>query len=194
MPILSAKENPPSKPFECSILEKKGTWWIAKTMPRQEKSFAFDLLEQGIDYYLPFYQKKTMRSDGKIRKSSLILFPSYVPFVNERPFDLLKQKNIVTILPIKSQLRFISQLSQIDLSLNAQMDILPSEPNEWNSGDSVKISSGPLTGVVGRVIYIKNRTNLLLKVESLGTVRVQIDLTKVKIEKISTKSPVLLYN
>jgi hypothetical protein len=164
MPILSAKDNPPSKSFEGSILEKEGTWWVAKVKPRQEKAFAFDLLAGGIDYYLPFYEKKSKRRDGKLRKSTLILFPSYVPFVSDKPYSFLNKNRVATILPIENQDKFRSQLNLI-LTLNSStdMELLPlSENIEFKVGDFVKVTSGPLIGLFGKIAKIKNDQYLFI--------------------------------
>lgn len=177
MPILSDKNNPPSKSFECSILEKLGTWWVAKVKPRQEKAFAFDLLEQGIDYYLPFYEKKTKRSDGKFRKSTLVLFPSYVPFLSENPFGLLRQNRIATILPITDQKKFRAELNQISLAQESSVVIHPhclSEREALSGGAEVRISSGILKGLTGSIVSNQKKF-MILTVTGLGSVKVIVN-------------------
>ncbi len=173
MTILTGKDNPPSKPFEGSIHEKEGTWWVAKTKPRQEKAFAFDLLEYGIDYYLPYYEKKTMRSDGKFRKSYLLLFPSYVPFISENPFQLLSKNKISTILPIRDQVLFKTQIHQIFLSITNSLRIEPVDYCEWHDGDVAIIGSGPLKGISGKIG--KKSSGLILNVDGLGTAKIKVD-------------------
>jgi hypothetical protein len=172
MPILLEKDNPPSKPFECPILEKEGTWWIAKVKPRQEKAFAFDLLELGIDYYLPVYEKKVKRTDGKLRKSTLVLFPSYVPFVSESPFDLLKNNRVATILPIQSQDRFRVQLAQFDLVSERDVHIEPFTCG-INIGDCIAMSDGPLKGLYGYVDKKDYNSDVIyLNIDGLGVVKI----------------------
>lgn len=177
MPILPEKDNPPSKLFECSILEKEGTWWVAKVKPRQEKAFAFDLLEQGIDYYLPFYEKKTKRSDGKFRKSLLVLFPSYVPFISEKPFDHLNQNRVATILPVKLQERFKKELHYVSLSISSGVQIEPiSTSGKFKSGDQVKIVGGPMCGAEGVVLdSFRNKISISLSIEYLGCAKITVD-------------------
>ena len=172
MPVLSAKNNPPSKPFDCSILEKEGTWWIAKVKPRQEKVFAFDLLEQETDYYLPFFEKRTSRSDGKFRKSYLVLFPTYVPFITEDPYTFLKQNRVVTILPVQAQKRFKEQLHQICRARNAGFQIEPVTEMNYKVGDSVRIASGLLAGISGNITQIQNGLVLILSVDGLGHIKI----------------------
>lgn len=182
MPILTEHENPPSKPFDCSIIEKEGTWWVAKVKPRQEKAFAFDLLEQGIDYYLPFYEKKTKRSDGKFRKSTLVLFPSYVPFVSEKPYGLLKKNRLATILSIEAQKRFKKEINQIYLAHTID-SILEPAPMKMPAevGDAIEIIAGPLIGVQGMLSEITiEKAKVILEVKGLGNVKIFIDIRMIK--------------
>lgn len=176
MPILSIKNNPPSKTFEGSILEKDGTWWIAKVKPRQEKVFAFDLLEQGIDYYLPFYEKKTKRNDGKIRKSQLVLFPSYVPFIIENPFNLLRKDRVVTFLPIGIQQKFKKNLQFILLANQTSTLIEPvTDYEKYEEGNTVEIIDGCLTGATGKIVmYAIDKGTVILSIAYLGFAKVEI--------------------
>jgi hypothetical protein len=182
MPNLSAKNNPPPISFETSILEKEGTWWVAKVKPRQEKAFAFDLLKQGVDYCLPYYEKKTLRSDGKFRKSILVLFPSYVPFISERPYDFLKLGRITTILPVEAQQRFKKELHYLFLA-NASGTLI--EPvlktEQFLQGEPVEIIAGPLSGATGVVINTKNeKSAVILSIDGLGCAKIVIDVKEIK--------------
>lgn len=175
MAILPEKDNPPSKSFECSILKKDGTWWVAKVKPRQEKAFALDLLEQGMDYYLPFYEKKTKRSDGKFRKSTLVLFPSYVPFISEDPYALLKRSRIATILPVRLQTQFKKQLLQVYLANESGVKIAPQYSVQYKTGELVKIVNGPLRGIVGRILRIGNGASIVIEVEGMGSAVISVE-------------------
>jgi len=179
MPILSAKDNPPSKSFDSSILKTEGMWWVAKVKPRQEKAFAFELLEQGIDYALPYYEKKVRRSDGKLRKSTLVLFPSYVPFICGAPHsELLKKDRISVILPVKMQERFKKELHALFLAqaAGAMIEPVPAEM-PYLVGESVEITSGPLSGTMGIVVDTRNEVrSVVLSVDGLGSAKVTVDV------------------
>lgn len=184
MPILTKKDNPPPKTFEESIIEKEGTWWIAKVRPRQEKSFAFDLFEQNVDYYLPYYEKKIKRSDGKIRKSYPILFPSYVPFISEQPHKIVDQKRILTILPIKIQSNFRIQLNFVYMSINYGQQILRMEnSSKFALGDLVKVVNGPCKGISGRITNIKNDKYICFDVDSLGYIMICVGNSQIELLK-----------
>lgn len=181
MPVLSLKDNPPSKPFASSILNKEGTWWVAKVRPRQEKVFAFDLLDQGVDYYLPYNEKKTKRADGKYRKSYLVLFPSYVPFITEEPYRFLNKNRIATILPVKAQKCFREQLNCIDEAYSSEHQIIPFENNsEYSLGESVKVIAGPCKDYSGHIVRINKNRCLVLNIEILGYAFVTISESQVR--------------
>jgi transcription antitermination factor NusG len=179
MPIIALKDNPPSQLHKKPILETVGTWWIAKVKPQQEKAFAFDLIEREIEYYLPFCTKFSKRSDGKLRKSILVLFPSYVPIMIENPYTLLNTNRIVTFLPVESQRKFIVQLNNVWIANNAGMDINPVH-GSFQIGEFVKIISGPMNGTLGHVIKNQGTTSILLRVDGLGCVNVSVNLSQIR--------------
>ena len=186
MGIISYKDNPPICNLDRPIIESEGTWWIAKVKPRQEKAFARDLLERGVGYYIPCYIKVTRRSDGKKRKSVLVLFPSYVPFISENPYPLLSFNRISTILPVQGQTKFKRQLNRIDVVNNSGIEIVPVSAGTYCIGDLVKVISGPLKGLVGRVIRNQSGVSIVLVVEGMGAASVTV--SKYQLESICRKN------
>jgi hypothetical protein len=74
---------PPSRFPDVPIEQAKERWWIAKVKPRQEKQLAFDFLEFGIEYYLPLYEKLTIRpGTNKKRYFSISLCHSFFLHIN----------------------------------------------------------------------------------------------------------------
>lgn len=177
MPILSMNENPPSRFPDQNILDSKQTWWIAKVKPRMEKALARDLLERDLEYYLPYYTKVTRRADSRaLRKSLLPLFPSYVPFACEKePWPLLQLNRISTILAVKAQKRFKQELNQIYLAYEKNVRILPASRHEFIPGQFVRVIAGPLNGITGRIVKLKDTDFLLLSVEGLGEACISIN-------------------
>lgn len=188
MPILSQKDNPPTTNLDCPIIETEGTWWIAKVMSRQEKAFAFDLLKQNIKYYLPYYKKITKKSDGKNRKTFMLLFPSYVPFISADPYPLLTKTNrIATILPVQAQFRFKQQLQQVFIANESEIIIHPVEPCEYKTGEMVKVVTGVLKGMVGKIVQYQGDSKLILEIESIGGVSISINDFQVELVQTNTK-------
>lgn len=132
------------------------------------------MLDNGIDYYLPYYENVTRKSDEKNRKSYKVLFPSYVPLVLEKPSGrLFDSKRVVSYIPIEAQLKFRFQLNQIDKLIQNNFNPLPVVKSEINNINSeIVITNGPLKGLTGYVIKILKKRMLLLHVEGLGFVSI----------------------
>ncbi|MCL2443290.1 MAG: hypothetical protein FWD13_07470 [Treponema sp.] len=191
MPIIPVKDNPPTKSFESSILEKEGIWCVAKVKPQHEKKVAFNFLDLGIDYYLPYYLKSKKRKDRGVRNSIRVLFPSYVPFIgSESSRDFLWLKGIEKILPVKAQQRFKNQLNYIFLAIESGISIEPvPKTKSFVKGESAKIVSGQLIGAAGIVTNIQNeKSKVMLSTDILGRAKVIVDtvnVEKIKFEKIA---------
>src|SRR5688572_30382597 len=52
-------------------------WWLAHTLPRQEKVVATTLLSRRVAYYLPLVTRKSLVR-GRTRVTRIPLFPGYV--------------------------------------------------------------------------------------------------------------------
>ena len=78
--MLKLSENPAVlTPSVRSLTELTGTWWAARTKARFEKTFAWDMFNQGIGYFLPMREKITFSGRRK-RHVMVPLFTSYVFF------------------------------------------------------------------------------------------------------------------
>jgi len=198
MSNLRAKGCPPSKSFEGSILEKEGIWWLARIKNGQEKSFLHDLIDQGIDYYLPYYEKKTLRSDGKYRKSApLVLFSSYVPFIKEYPYDLLRDTGgkVAQILEIEHQQRFKIDLQRVYSAKLANIPMVPVKKRElFLLNDPVEIVSGPFCGAKGMITSIRNnKGSIVLTINSLGCTKATIDFEAIDSKKLTESLDTKIY-
>jgi len=198
MSNLSDRGCPPSKSFEGSILEKKGRWWIARIKSNQEKSFVHDLIDQGIDYYLPYYIKKMPRSDGKNRKTLSVLFPSYVPFISEWPYDLLRDTGgkVAQILKIEHQQKFKIDLQRVYSAKLANIPMVPvKNPKPFLLDDPVEIVSGPFCGAKGMITGIRNnKSSIVLTINSLGCTKATIDVEAIDSKKLAEKVDIKIYD
>ncbi len=180
---ITAQRNTPQVRFpERSILESEDSWWIAKVKPRQEKAFAFDLLNSRIEYYLPLYTKSVRRKDtGKRRKSILPLFPSYVPFSSSTAFEVITNKRVVNLIEVRSQNRFKRELQQIYTSYELGLTVEPvSNKNSVCIGDSVEITAGSLKGINGKVMKKNSENRVVLSVVGLGEAMLTVDVGYLK--------------
>lgn len=177
MPTLALRDNPPTRHPNLSIGETGLNWFIAKVKPRQEKALAFDLLAKDIGYYLPTFTKSIRRLDtGKLRTSILPLFPSYLPFeCDDVPDWLLRSERVTTILKIRAQDQFKSQLGAIYRCRENRIGIMPSDGDAFEMGQSVQVTDGPCAGMVGKLTKWISGSCLVIRVDGLGFAELQVN-------------------
>lgn len=177
MPTLALKDNPPSRFPEASILESTQIWSIAKVRARQEKALAFDLMAEGIGYYLPLFSKSFKRPDtGKKRTSILPIFPSYLPFECESvPPWLFRSERVAAIIEVKAQNRFREQLHAIYQCRECTVGLADIPQREFTIGQQVRVLAGPCAGIVGNLVKRINENFLVINVEGLGFAGIRVN-------------------
>lgn len=177
MPILALKDNPPSRFPNIPILETTNDWFIAKVRARQEKALAFDMMANGLGYYLPVFTKSIKRPDtGKKRTSILPLFPSYIPFeCGSVPSWLTKSERVTAIIEIKGQNRFRQQLHAVYQAREYGLAVSCLSENEFALGQQVRLLEGPCAGVVGTVVKLISECILVIQVEGLGYAGIRVN-------------------
>ena len=157
---------------------------MAKVKPRQEKALADDFLRSNIEYYLPMFTKVVRRADNnKPRKSLLPLFPGYIAFAMQTPYNIYTTGRIVNLVEIRHQKRFVAELGAIYRALTNGAQIEPFTEH-LPPGTEVEVVAGALRGITGTVIKEHGGRKLIISVEALGRASIAIDLAAVRpIEK-----------
>jgi transcriptional antiterminator RfaH len=148
--------------------EDEALWWCLHTKPRQEKATARDLRRAGVAYYLPQARKESHTPQGRRIESVVPLFTSYM-FMKGSSRDrltALRANRLVGILEVADQDALARDLRQIHTMINSGL-VVTEEPTV-PVGATVRIASGPLTGVVGKVIRRANGDHLVAVVHFLG--------------------------
>lgn len=169
-------ESPPVKP--------DGLWWCLHTKPRQEKSTARDLREQGVVYYLPQMLKESRTPQGRRIRSVTPLFPGYV-FLHGDAKDrvaALRGNRLVNVLQVVDQDGLVRDLRQVNKMLASGLVISPE--SNLPIGARVRITTGPLTGIVGTIIRRGNRDQFVVSVQFLGR-GAAVDLEGWQVEKLT---------
>jgi transcription antitermination factor NusG len=187
MPILRAEpESYPENLWdEAAPLPAKpdGQWWCLHTKPRQEKATARDLREQEVVYYLPQSIKESRTPQGRRLQSVAPLFAGYV-FLYGDPNDrlaALRGNRLVNILDVVDQEGLVRDLRQVARMLSSGLKIT-AEP-VVPVGAKVRITTGPLTGIVGTVIRRAKRDQFVAVVHFLGR-GATVDLQDWQVETI----------
>ena len=176
--MLKLKENPPIRwPEKRSLSEDCGKWWLIYTKPRNEKAFAWELLQSNISYYLPMIIKRSPRSDGKSRKSMICLFPSYISIVDYPRFQniLMQSNRIASVIHITDQDRFVKDLEQVHRIIENPLSDIQVH-NETVVGKKAIIMAGPLKGCEGIIMNIANNNRLFINVEMFNrSISINVD-------------------
>jgi transcription antitermination factor NusG len=144
------------------------TWWCLHTKPRQEKAIARELRKAGVAYFLPQAKKSGHTPKGRRIESVVPLFAGYM-FVRGKQEDrqvALRGNRIVAILEVADQTLLEHDLRQINTMINS--GLIVTEETTVPVGTTVRVASGPLTGVVGKVIKRANGDQFVAVVQFLG--------------------------
>jgi len=159
-------------------------WFAIWTRSRHEK-LVRDQLEKksDVDVFLPTIGKWSRWKDRK-KKIDWPLFPGYVfaRFVADERVGILKVDGVVQIISNNGMLSAIPD-DEIDSIRTLVESELAYDPVPLiKEGDMVKVTSGPLKGVIGRLITKKGaQARLVLSVDLIGqAVSVEVDAADVK--------------
>src|SRR5271155_4200100 len=172
MPILPAAPDcsPPNLWDDPASIEAKeeAVWWCLHTKPRQEKAIARDLRVLGIVYYLPQMLKESRTPQGRKIQSVVPLFASYM-FLNGNVNDrvtALRADRLVSVIEVVDQESLERDLRQIHMMLSSGLPVSTEEAVPV--GATVRILTGPLTGMIGKVIRRAKRDQFVAVVRFLG--------------------------
>ncbi len=143
-------------------------WYALYTRPRSEKRVFEMLTEKGIVSFLPLIEKVRQWKDRK-KRVKLPLFTSYV-FVQIDLFDRYK------VLQTDGVIRMVSfggvpaaipdwQIDQLRRVIE-HPDTLQLE-NYLREGDLVEVTSGPFSGIKGRLREIRGETRVVINIDGI---------------------------
>lgn len=155
MPILPAEPDvyPPDLWNGASPADAyERSWWCLHSRPRQEKAAARHLRARHIWHYLPLVIDESHTPAGRRIRSLAPLFPGYLFLLGDdrQRVEALKGNHLVRVLPIVDQEGFVRDLEQIYRMLNSGLPVLPDSAH--TVGSRVRITSGPLRGLEGRIV------------------------------------------
>ena len=165
MPLLSrGPEVFPRSLFE--LLSTDYPWLVAQTKSRQEKALARHLEPLSVPFYLPTYEKRTVRS-GRRFASYLPLFPGYV-FLRADPAlraTVFRTGLVVRLLEVRDQDLLQVELRQLRQLQESGARLVPFAP--LVVGDRVIVAEGAFRGYRGRVLREQSATRLIVSISIL---------------------------
>lgn len=163
-------------------------WHALYVRARHEKKVAYQLDQMGIEAFLPLVTRLKVWSDRK-KKVAEPLFKSYV-FVRSCEKDYL---NIITVFGV---VRFVSfehkavvvPDSQI-VAIKKYVDGFSEEQENLNKADlqpgqAVRIISGPMKGLTGRLKAVDKKKRLEVYIEAVAQY-ISISIDRAKVEPIA---------
>lgn len=149
--------------------DTQAKWFAVYTRSHHEKSVARRFEHLGIDHFLPLYKSSRSWSCNRSVDLSLPLFPNYI-FIRLAPSGrsrALATPGVLTIVRSGPSGGGIDdhEISQLKKYLGAGK-FQPDSP--VSEGSLVRITSGPLVGLVGTVVWRANSARVVLTISSIG--------------------------
>jgi len=161
-------------------------WYALFTRHQHEKSVARALTLKGFDVYLPLY-RAIRRWQDREKQLWLPLFTCYV-FLRggmDRQLHVLATPGMLQIVGWGGRPAIVppEQLDGVRRMVESPLRV---EPHPFlNSGDRVRVQSGPLLGLEGILIRSKGMCRLVISMEMLGQ-SAAVEIDSAQVEKIGS--------
>lgn len=176
MPVLKAEPViHPTNLLQLASTTGNRRWWAVYTKARQEKAFARHLLAMNVPFYLPLISKDNLIRGRRIQ-SFIPLFSGYVFLFGDKEERTqgLKTNRTSMILPVDDQAQLLIDLRQVSTMIDAGAAL--TVESRLTPGNRVRIKTGPMAGLEGKVIIRRGQTRLLVAIQMLQQgVSVEID-------------------
>jgi transcription antitermination factor NusG len=145
-------------------------WHLLYTSSKQEKKVAEQLAARNINHYLPIV-KTTRKWSDRIKTLNAPLFPSYLFIYLEQLEDYynsLEAKGALHYVRFGTQIARVADsiVNDLKIVINKGQEIEVSY-TEFNKGEILTISDGPLTGLNCEVVQYKSKEMILVRVNLL---------------------------
>ena len=157
-------------------------WFAVWTRSRHERTAFEQLIDRGIEAFLPTMPRWSRWKDRK-KKIDWPLFPGYcfARFDGAERLPILKCDGVVTIVGtdgVPSPIPPV-EIDSIRVLIESELSYDPCPLIK--EGEMVEVKSGPLKGVVGRLVRKGAHARLILSVDLIGqAVSVEVDAADVK--------------
>ena len=170
------------------MLDKDKKYWYALYVrSRAEKKVVTQLEDIGVEVFLPLITRIKQWSDRK-KKVEEPLFKSYV-FVHSNA------KQHIPILNVYGVLKFVTfehkavvvPDNQI-VAIKRYIDDFDEKERELTNaelqvGDMVRITNGPMQGLIGRLQSVKDKRQLIVYIDAVGQY-LPISIPRAKVERV----------
>lgn len=165
-------------------------WYALYVHSRAEKKVYERLKEMDLEAYLPLVTKMKQWSD-RMKKVEEPLFKSYL-FVRsdeKRHYEILAIPGVTKFVCFEHKAVVVpeNQINAVKKYCNDYVeDEKETEEIELHEGQLVRITSGEMSGLIGRLAPINNKKRLIVYIESVGHY-LPINISRTKVEPVQEK-------
>lgn len=158
-------------------------WYAVYTRSKGEKKLALELQYAGIEHYLPLVKRLRQWSDRK-KLVEEPLFRSYIfVFINETDYwKVMNTPGAVRFIKFEGKPVEIPQKQITAIRLYIEdPDPDESDLSDLQEGQLVRVKSGPMEGLIGRLVQVRSQFRLVVLIEAVGkTIRLNIPRSRVQ--------------
>ena len=171
------------------MVEKDKKYWYAiYVRSRSEKKVVAQLEDIGVEVFLPLITRIKQWSDRK-KKVEEPLFKSYV-FVHstiKQHIPILNVYGVIKFVTFEHQAVVVPE-NQI-VAIKRYIDDFDEKERELTNaelqvGDMVRITNGPMQGLIGRLQSIKDKRQIIVYIEAVGQY-IPVSISRAKVEAIN---------
>ena len=152
-------------------------WYAIKVRPGHEKTVAAGLRNKGIEQFLPLYRSRRFWSD-RIKELELPLFSGYLfcRFASQNRLPIFTTPGVTSIVGYGNTPAALPDKEIADLMTLVSSGLQLSPWPFLKIGQKVHIDRGPLKGIDGAVLQIKDSSRLIVSISLLQrSVAVEIE-------------------
>lgn len=165
-------------------------WYALYVRSRAEKKVYDQLVDMGVEAYLPLITRLKQWSDRR-KKVEEPLFRSYVFVRNseKQRYDILGVYGVVRYVTFEHEAVVVpdKEILAIKRYIDNPIDDEEEMKNlDLKAGQLVRITNGPFQDLTGRLISVKSKRRLLVNIEVVGQA-IPISIPRTKVEPIMEK-------
>jgi len=140
------------------------TWWVLYSLAQQEKKLMRWLHAKQMAFYCPLYEKRWRAAGGRVRKSYLPLFSSYVFLFGDEldRYEAMTSGCVSRWIVVPAPQQLTVDLKQIHKAIASGQPLVPER--ELTPGRRVRVRSGQLKGLEGVIVRRHGQTRLVVAV------------------------------
>lgn len=163
-------------------------WHALYVRSRAERKVLTQLEDLGVEAYLPLITRIKQWSDRR-KKIEEPLFRCYI-FVHSclrQYYDILNVYGVVRFVTFEHKAVIVpdNQIVAIKKYIDDPLDDEQAmkENDDLQVGQKVRITNGPLQGLIGRLVAINSKRRLVVYIEAVGQV-IPVNIARAKVEPV----------